>query len=81
MKTYRKTFAPEKILYKGDTYTMNGIISGSMKVSNTKPKDTIEALKSTGKKGILVEVLSSNLKGKTDLHGNQYKPSQFIYTN
>ncbi|MFT6125865.1 MAG: hypothetical protein ACJAVA_000307 [Flavobacteriaceae bacterium] len=81
MKTYKKTSLPENIQYKGDNYKINTTISGSMKMSNTTPKKVIEALKTTGKKGILVEVLSSRLKGVTDLHGNQYKPSQFIYTN
>lgn len=80
MKTYKKTFAPEEIKYNGDTYTLNAEISGSMKASQTSAKKAIEALKTTGKKGVLVQVMSARLKGVRDLHGNLYKPSEFIYT-
>lgn len=81
MKTFKKTFAPDSINYNGDTYTINIEISASMNVSRTNPQKVIDALKTTGKKGVLVEVLSTRLKGVTDLHGNLYKPSKFIYTN
>ncbi len=30
-------------------------------------------------KSICIEVLSSRLKGKTDLHGQPYKPSKFYF--
>lgn len=81
MKTYNKTFLPETITYNNEVYKLNSTISGGMNASRTAPKKVIEALKSTGKRGILVNVLSKNLKGKTDLRGNYYKPSQFIFTN
>jgi len=80
MKTFKKTFAPEEIKYNGDTYTINAAISGSMNASQTSAKKVIEALKTTGKKGVLVQVMSARLKGLRDLHGNVYKPSEFIYT-
>ena len=80
MTTFKKTSLPEEIKYNGETYTHNATISGSMGASNTNPRKTIEAVKSTGKKAVLVEVLSRNLKGKKDLHGQPYKASQFIFT-
>ena len=81
MKTYNKTFLPDSITYNGEVFKLNSMISGGMNASRTNPKQVIEALKSTGKRGILVNVMSKNLKGKTDLHGKPYQPSKFIFTN
>lgn len=81
MKTFKRTSLPEEIKYNGETYRQNSTITGGMMASNTRPEKVIDALKSTGKKGILVEVLSSKLKGKTDLHGQPYRASKFIFTN
>ena len=81
MKTFKRTYIPESIKYNGETYTMNATISGAMSANNTRPVTVLEALKSTGKKGVLVEVLSLSLKGKTDLHGQEYKPTKWIFTN
>jgi orotate phosphoribosyltransferase-like protein len=81
MKTFKKTSLPKSIKYNGETYTYNATISGSMMASGTNPKKVIEAVKSTGKKAVLVEVLSSRLKKVIDLHGKQYEPTKWIYTN
>lgn len=34
-----------------------------------------------GAKKILVKVLSRNLRGRTDLWGNPYKPTEHVYTS
>lgn len=81
MKSYSKTHLPDSITYNGEVYTFNGAISGAMAASGTNPADVIKSLKSTGKKGILVKVLSRRLRGMTDLHGKLYTPSEFIFTN
>ena len=81
MKTFKKSYLPESVTYNGEIYFLNSSISGSMSASGTNPKKVIEAVKSTGKKAVLVEVLQNSLKGKTDLHGQPYKASQFIFTN
>lgn len=81
MKTYNKISLPDSILYKGETYTINIEISAVKTLSNTPVKAVNDALKSTGKKGILVKCMHKSLKGKTDFHGNPYKPSEWIYTN
>lgn len=39
----------------------------------------INECKAKGEKLISVLVLSKNLKGKTDLHGKPYKPSEWLY--
>lgn len=80
MKTFRRTYRPEKIKYNGETYTPNATISGAMLASRTKPEAVAMAVRTTGKKAVLVEVLSRNLKGKTDLHGKPYEPTKHIYT-
>lgn len=81
MKQYNKTYLPETITYNGETYSINVEISGAMNANNT-PVNTIAAtLREQGRKAILVNVLSRNLRGKTDLHGNPYQPTKWIFTN
>lgn len=81
MKVFKRTSLPEVINYNNAEYKLNSAISSSMIQSGTNPEKVLEALRSTGKKGILVEVLSTNLKNRTDLRGQLYKPSKFIFTN
>lgn len=71
MKQYNKTNCPDVILYKGEEYKMN--------IEATHLNR--EGIKLSNKYHIKVNVLSRNLKGKTDLHGNPYKASVFIYSN
>ena len=81
MKQYNKKYLPDSIEYNGETYKVNIEISGAMR-DNKTPLRTISAtLKKEGRKAVLVNVLSSNLKGKTDLHGNLYQPTKWIFTN
>jgi hypothetical protein len=80
MKTYKKTFLPDFIEYKGKTYHMNSSISSSMQLSKTKAKTVLKTIKTTRVKVVIVEVLSKNLKGKTDLYGKPYEPTKFIFT-
>ena len=81
MKIFKKTYLVESINYNGEVYTKNTVISSGMNASRTRPEKVLEALKTTGKKGVLVEVLSKSLKGKTDLHNKPYQPTKWIYTN
>lgn len=81
MKTYNKSSLPEAIFYNGDTYTVNISISAAMTLNYTPIKTIAATLKKEGRKGILVNVMSKALRGKTDLHGKPYTPNQFIYTN
>lgn len=81
MKTFNRTHLPESIKYNGELYTHNATISAGMTASGTDPKKVIEAVKSTGKKAVLVLVLSRRLKGVRDLRGDLYKPTKHIFTN
>ena len=79
MKQYSKTHLPDCIIYKGETYKVNIEISGAMRDNNT-PINTIAAtLRKEGRKAVLVNVLSKNLKGKTDLHGKPYQPTEWLF--
>jgi hypothetical protein len=80
MKTFNKSYLPETVKYNGNTYTENTTITTAMNKSGTPAKQVLTALKSTGKKGILINVLNKRLKGVKDLHGNFYEPRPHIYT-
>ena len=80
MKTYNKTHIPEQIVYKDSIYKPNAAITSAQKLNNTSLKTIAATLKKEGRKMIVVNCLSNNLKGRTDLHGQPYKPSQWIYT-
>lgn len=43
--------------------------------------EVVRICKETKKRFRIISVLSGRLKGKTDLHGNPYKPSKWIFTN
>lgn len=81
MKTFRRTSLPDEITYNGETYALNIKVSRLTELSRSNPKTIIERLKRQGTKAILVKVLSNNLKGKTDLYGKPYEPTNWIFTN
>jgi hypothetical protein len=75
MKTFNKTSLPESITYNGEVYSrtiLQPIITGTL-------QEKISLAKATGKKVVVVNVLSRNLKGKTDLYGKPYKPTEWIF--
>ncbi len=68
MKQFNKTFLPDSIQYKGNEYRVNIEKTHLHRGYITHQKDCI-----------IVNVLSKNLKGVTDLHGNLYKPTVWIF--
>ena len=66
MKKFSRCNLPETIMYNGKKYVY---LCGKH-----ENKD-----KYIGKKCVQVNVLSRRLKGVRDLHGNFYKPSEFIF--
>jgi len=70
MKQYNKTHCPDTITYKGETFTLDIAATNAHKAGERLP----------GKCHVLVNVLSKNLKGRTDLYGREYKPNVFIYS-
>lgn len=80
MKQYNKTYLPDAITYNGNEYKAAAGITSAMIANNTSLQTISETLKKEGRKMIVVNVLSKRLKGVTDLHGNLYKPSKYIFT-
>ncbi len=66
MKKFSRCNLPESINYNGKTYIY---LCGKH-----ENKDMY-----AGKKCVQVNVLSRILRGRTDLHGRLYKPSEFIF--
>lgn len=50
-------------------------------ITAAEKKKDAETLQAKGLTVVIVEVHNKRLKGKTDLHGQPYKPSTFIYSN
>lgn len=65
MKIYRSL--PEKVVIRSVKYVLDANLSALKQIP-------------TDKKYVKVNVLAKSLEGKTDLHGNPYKPSVFIFT-
>jgi len=80
MKQYNKTYLPNEITYNGNAYKTNARITSSMIANNTSVRVISETLKKEGRKMLVVNVLSKNLKGKTDLYGKPYQPNKHIFT-
>jgi len=79
MKVFKKTFLPEELTYNGYRYVRN--IEASAKFSQSPYSwDSFDRYQERGLRPILVEVLSNNLKGKTDLHGKPYEPTKWVFT-
>lgn len=78
MKTFNRTYLPETIIYNGEIYQRNTTVS-NLNIQNISLSDYVKTLKSTGIKVVLCNVLSKNLKGKTDLFNKPYQPTQWIF--
>ena len=80
-KKFKKTYLPDSIDWNGDTYTRNSETTTGMENAGTDIRAIEKELRKQDRKMIVVSVLSSNLRGKTDLHGKPYQPSVHIFTN
>ena len=65
MTTLNKTWLPRELKHRGKRYKLLG------------SRDEVIAPFVLGH--IEVHVLSPNLKGRLDLHGNPYKPTEWIF--
>ena len=70
MKIFNRTNLPLNIKYNNNTYKFNAKASGIYSVSKQTPLN----------KFVFVDVLSRNLRNRTNLHGQPYNPSRFIFT-
>lgn len=80
MKQYNKNHLPEIVKYNGEDYLPNAAIDTAMILNNTSLKTISDTLKKESRKCLCVNVLSRNLKGKTDLYKQPYKPTKHIFT-
>jgi len=69
MKVFHKTHLPDAVIYNKNTYLLNTKKTVSLMLFKMAPKG----------KYVIVEVLSKNLKGKTDLHGRLYSPTRHVF--
>jgi len=76
MKTFNRTYLPSEIKHNNEVYKLE-----QSSCNENSSKYDVMDLMCQGKKCIRVNVLSRNLKGKTDLHGQPYRPTTWIFTN
>ena len=81
MKTFKRTSLPDSVTVNGSELKLNAAISTGMQLNGTHPNKIAKSLRKEGRKCAMVLVMSKNLKGRTDLYGNEYKPTQHIFTN
>lgn len=70
MKVFNKSYLPTEISYNGKEF-----------VCDFTQSALIHSEQEAKRKGVkvIVNILSNSLKGRTDLHGNPYKASVFIF--
>jgi hypothetical protein len=82
MKTFKKSYLPDVIEYKGQILKLNAEATAAATLSSKNKVHAATLLKEIQDKTVcLVEVTNKNLKGKRDLYGNPYKPTVFIFSN
>lgn len=78
MRTIKKGYCPNAIEINGTTLKLYASASA---IANVAVKHRAEELQAQGLTVCIVEVHNRRLKGKTDLHGQPYKPSIFIFAD
>lgn len=81
MKVFERTMLPEVLTYNGRIYRCDFKMSALFCVDNMEPyfRTKERELKPLGYRLIVMSVLSRNLRGKRDLHGNYYQPSLWLF--
>lgn len=81
MKTYRKNYLPDTLLYNGITLYYNAPLTVSATLNRTKLSTIQREFKREGRTVVAVKVLAASLRGKTDLHGKPYEANTHFFTN
>jgi len=76
MQTFNKTYLPDSVTYNGNVYTLEQACANE----HSSSLDAMD-LMCKDKKVIRVNVLSKNLKGKTDLFNQPYKGTNWLFTH
>ena len=69
MKVFKRSNLPDSITYNGKVFILDIQASTDHSMKKIKPIG----------KYVFVDVLSSGLKGKTDLHNLLYKPNRWVF--
>lgn len=69
MRTFKRTHLPDEIISQGKTYVLDLDKTNLKRDGHSFP----------AKECIIVHVLHKNLKGRTDLHGMPYRPTEWIF--
>lgn len=72
MKIFYRTSLPEQIKYNGNIYKRDSDKTSLL-------RDGI-LLSGQCKGSVIVKVLARKLRGKENLHGKPYQPTQFVYS-
>lgn len=85
MRTIQRANLPKQVTINGNTYTPSEYFFTANNMTDNIARtahltQAIAMIEASGKKVLKVQVLSGRLKGRTDLHGNLYKPSEFFFT-
>lgn len=78
MKTFNRTSLPEIIKYNNLEYKVNADESALL-MQGISLSNYVKTMQLAGFSVVICNVLSRNLKGKTDLHKNPYKPTQWVF--
>ena len=84
MKTFKKSYLPDTVNYNGYTLKLNMAETSGPNGERYLDRHRIRAAEDLKSKGVtvcLVACMSNNLKGKTDLHGQPYKPNLYIFSD
>lgn len=82
MRTFKKTYLPDSIDYKGKVLKLDAAKSATVTLAGGSKKiAAIYMSEIQGRTVCLVEVTNTKLKDKIDLHCNYYSPSVFIFSD
>ena len=80
MKTFNRTSLPSSITYNNRVFKPCHDGTTTLCLDGYRAFNSfVSDQKASGKKCIMVNVLSRNLKSRTDLHGKLYQPSQWLF--
>lgn len=80
-KEFNRISLPESITYNGEVYTLDARVSAKASIDRTSMNAVQRDLKTKGIKMVVVNVLSKNLRCRTDLYGRAYNVQKHIFTN
>ena len=81
MKHFKITYLPDSVTHQGKEYKPHWEATAKRLAKVLTINEIVAELTTSGKSVVLVDVLSNSLKGKTDLYGNPYKATEWIFVS